>query len=148
MIYDFLQGVSTAHACTLQPGGQAPREHSKQVAGQQPTARGALAAHIPTLPPAVKPWLLLLLYNRCRESARRMRAKRSQEVKHLETTVNKLQDKNQRLEEQNREYAKSLQQLQDEMRSLRTQLQGNMGTLSQQQQQQSSSEVHQVCCTR
>lgn len=74
-----------------------------------------------------------------------MRAKRGQEVKHLETTVNKLQDKNQRLEEQNREYAKSLQQLQDEMRSLRTQLQGNMSQQQQQQQQQSSSEVHQVC---
>jgi predicted RNase H-like nuclease (RuvC/YqgF family) len=77
-----------------------------------------------------------------RESARRMRAKRSQEVKVLETTVHKLQDKNKQLELQNREYSKTLQQLQDEMRSLKTQLQGSM---SVPQQQQSSSEVHQVC---
>lgn len=109
-----------------------------------PTGCASLA-HTLTLLAAVKPSLLLLFYDRCRESARRMRAKRGQEVKHLETTVTKLQDKNQRLEEQNREYAKSLQQLQDEMRSLRTQLQGNMSQQQQQQQQQSSSEVHQVC---
>lgn len=70
-----------------------------------------------------------------------MRAKRNQEVKQLENTLNQLQDRNEKLEAQNREYAKSLQQLQQEMHSLRTQLQGNMGSS---QQQQSSSEVHQV----
>lgn len=71
-----------------------------------------------------------------------MRAKRNTEVKELETTVNKLQDKNDKLEAQNKEYAKTLQQLQQEMRTLRTQLQGSMGSSHQ---QQSSSEVHQVC---
>jgi predicted RNase H-like nuclease (RuvC/YqgF family) len=70
-----------------------------------------------------------------------MRAKRNQEVKVLETTVHKLQDKNKQLELQNKEYAKTLQQIQDEMRNLKTQLQGSM---SAPQQQQSSSEVHQV----
>lgn len=75
-----------------------------------------------------------------------MRAKRSQEVKQLETAVNRLQDRNQALEQQNREYAKTMQQLQEEMRSLKTQMQqGSLAAaLSHQQQQQSSSEVHQV----
>lgn len=72
-----------------------------------------------------------------------MRAKRSEEVKELETTVVHLKDKNKQLERQNKEYAKSLQHLQEEMLSLKTQLQQNLA-VSKQQQQQSSSEMHQV----
>jgi septal ring factor EnvC (AmiA/AmiB activator) len=70
-----------------------------------------------------------------------MRAKRNTEVKELETTVSKLQDRNKKLEAQNKEYAKTLQQLQEEMCNLRTQLQGS---LCSSHQQHSSSEVHQV----
>jgi len=76
-----------------------------------------------------------------------MRAKRSEEVKELETTVVQLKDKNKQLERQNKEYAKSLQHLQDEMLSLKTQLQQNLAVSKQQQQQQqqqSSSDLHQV----
>jgi uncharacterized phage infection (PIP) family protein YhgE len=78
-----------------------------------------------------------------RESARRMRAKRNEEVKQLETTLNQLQDRNEQLEAQNKDYANCLQQLQQEMRSLRSQLQ-QASVASSQHQQQSSSEVHQV----
>jgi uncharacterized protein YukE len=70
-----------------------------------------------------------------------MRAKRNTEVKELETTVSKLQDRNEKLEAQNKEYATTLHQLQQEMCTLRTQLQGSLGSSHQ---QQSSSEVHQV----
>lgn len=72
-----------------------------------------------------------------------MRAKRNEEVKSLETTLNHLQDRNEQLEAQNKEYATCLQQLQQEMRSLRSQLQ-QASVASSQHQQQSSSEVHQV----
>lgn len=60
-----------------------------------------------------------------------MRAKRSQEVKALEGTVSKLQDRNKQLERQNKEYAQSLQQLRQDMLSLKNQMQ-------QQQQPQDS----------
>lgn len=72
-----------------------------------------------------------------------MRAKRNEEVKQLETTMNRLQDRNEQLEAQNKEYATCLQQLQQEMCSLRSQLQQG-SVASSQHQQQSSSEVHQV----
>lgn len=50
MIYDFLQGVSTPHACKMQPGGRALPDHSKQAAGQEQAARAALVAHTPNCP--------------------------------------------------------------------------------------------------
>src|SRR5689334_1117872 len=63
----------------------------------------------------------------CRESARRMRAKRSEAAQHLETSVNLLTDRNKQLEQQNRDYAKALEQLQAEMHSLRNQLLAKQG---------------------
>lgn len=87
--------------------------------------------------------------NLFRESARRMRAKRNQEAVQLETTVNQLKSKNKQLEKQNKAYAKSMQQLQAEMLTLKTQLQQHTLSAAQQQQQlvqqqDASSELHQV----